>query len=205
MQTAPIPKADAKPLTIGVARTSLWGEAPADVRKAVETAASTLSSNGANVVDIEWPELFDQVFQAFQAHQTIHDYECCRANAWEMDVHGELISPLLMETLHAGLCVTREHYTAALATARSARTAFAGIQAGIDASLTPSATSATPQRFKARVHPFFNRFLTLMGVPCINLPGYLSSQDLPIGIQLVGRMGQDDTLLTHADMIWEPL
>lgn len=202
MHTKPVQPFKPKPLKIGIAKTQLWGEASDDVKEAVEAAAATWSSKGANIIEIDWPEVFNE---AFDAHKTIHDYECCRANAWEMDVYGELISPLLMETLQAGLLVTRDEYLAALVTAASARSAFAKIQAGVDVILTPSAPSAAPATLLSTGTSIFNRFLTLMGVPCINLPAYANSEDLPVGVQLVGRFGEDDALLALSQELWKSL
>jgi Asp-tRNA(Asn)/Glu-tRNA(Gln) amidotransferase A subunit family amidase len=43
----------------------------------------------------------------------------------------------------------------------------------------------------------FNRLWTLMGTPCINVPG-LSEGGLPLGIQIVGRFGRDRAALEAA-------
>ncbi|MEP4434394.1 MAG: amidase [Hyphomicrobiales bacterium] len=202
MQTAPIKPIVPRPLTIGVAKTALWHDATDDIKDAMETAAEALSKEGASLVHIEWPELFDQ---AFDAHQTIHDYECCRANAWEMDTYPGLISPMLMETLQAGLRVTRADYVSANSIAASARDAFAQIQETVDVILTPPAPSAAPATLQSTGTSIFNRFLTLMGVPCMNLPAYVNSEGLPIGIQLVGRKGEDDAFLALAHKVWRQL
>lgn len=202
MQTAPIKPITPTPLTVGVAKTALWGNASDDIREAVEMAAQTLSAGGATVIDVEWPELFNE---AFDAHQTIHDYECCRANAWEMDTCPELISPMLMETLQAGLRVTRADYVSAQSIAASARDAFAQVQETVDVILTPAAPSAAPATLESTGTSIFNRFLTLMGVPCMNLPAYVNSENLPVGVQLVGRRGEDDAFLATAQKVWDQL
>jgi Asp-tRNA(Asn)/Glu-tRNA(Gln) amidotransferase A subunit family amidase len=45
--------------------------------------------------------------------------------------------------------------------------------------------------------PAFNRLWTLMGAPCINVPG-LGEGGLPLGVQLVGRFGRDKVALEAA-------
>jgi Asp-tRNA(Asn)/Glu-tRNA(Gln) amidotransferase A subunit family amidase len=43
----------------------------------------------------------------------------------------------------------------------------------------------------------FNRLWTLMGAPCVNVPGLFDS-GLPLGIQIVGRFGRDRSALEAA-------
>jgi Asp-tRNA(Asn)/Glu-tRNA(Gln) amidotransferase A subunit family amidase len=43
----------------------------------------------------------------------------------------------------------------------------------------------------------FNRLWTLMGTPCVNVPG-LSEGELPLGVQIVGRFGRDRAALEAA-------
>jgi Asp-tRNA(Asn)/Glu-tRNA(Gln) amidotransferase A subunit family amidase len=43
----------------------------------------------------------------------------------------------------------------------------------------------------------FNRLWTLMGGPCVNVPG-LSDGTLPLGVQIVGRFGRDRAALEAA-------
>ena len=43
----------------------------------------------------------------------------------------------------------------------------------------------------------FNRLWTLMGAPCINVPGF-HDNGLPLGIQIVGRFGRDHAALEAA-------
>ena len=66
-----------------------------------------------------------------------------------------------------------------------------------DVILTPSAPGAAPRGLGATGDPMFNRLWTLMGAPCINLPGFYEN-DLPLGVQIVGRFGRDRPALEAA-------
>jgi Asp-tRNA(Asn)/Glu-tRNA(Gln) amidotransferase A subunit family amidase len=46
--------------------------------------------------------------------------------------------------------------------------------------------------------PLFNRTWTLLGTPCVHLPGFAGPAGLPVGVQLVGRAGDDATTLAAA-------
>jgi len=60
--------------------------------------------------------------------------------------------------------------------------------------LTPSAPGAAPDP-SSTGKAIFNRLWTLMGTPCVNVPGLFDASGLPLGVQVVGRFGRDrDTL-----------
>jgi len=44
----------------------------------------------------------------------------------------------------------------------------------------------------------FNRLWTLLGPPCVNVPGLVDSNGLPLGVQIVGRFARDRTALEAA-------
>ncbi|MFP6704638.1 MAG: amidase, partial [Alphaproteobacteria bacterium] len=63
--------------------------------------------------------------------------------------------------------------------------------------LCPSATGQAPKRGNGTGDPVFNRMWTLLGNPCVNLPGHRGATDLPVGVQAVGAMARDEVLLSH--------
>ena len=63
--------------------------------------------------------------------------------------------------------------------------------------MTCVAPGAAPQGFGFTGDPMFTRLWTLMGSPCVNVPG-LYENELPLGIQIVGRFGRDRPTLEAA-------
>ena len=63
--------------------------------------------------------------------------------------------------------------------------------------LVPSAPGAPPQGLGSTGDAAFNRLWTLMGTPCVNIPG-LDDGNLPLGVQIVGRFGGDREALEAA-------
>jgi Asp-tRNA(Asn)/Glu-tRNA(Gln) amidotransferase A subunit family amidase len=47
----------------------------------------------------------------------------------------------------------------------------------------------------------FNRLWTLIGSPCVNVPGMTDTASLPLGIQVVGRFGRDRGTLAAARFV----
>ena len=179
---------------IALTRTHLWQEASAAMQKAVEAAGSIAAAAGAKVTALTLPPILED---AYEAQYTIQDYENVRALAFEYDRHRDRIDPLLREHLTAALAITADQYDAARRTASRGRQALADAMADFDVILTPSAPGAAPAGLGATGNPMFNRLWTLMGAPCVNVPG-LSDNDLPLGIQIVGRFGRDRFTLEAA-------
>jgi Asp-tRNA(Asn)/Glu-tRNA(Gln) amidotransferase A subunit family amidase len=179
---------------IGLVRTHLWPKASTAMQKAVETAAKIAATAGATVTEVTLPAIFEQ---ALAAQYIIQDYENFRALAFEYDRHHDQIDKLLRDHLDRAAAISADEYDAARRTASRGRQALADAMADNDVFLTPSAPSAAPHGLGATGDPMFNRLWTLMGTPCVNVAG-LSENELPLGIQIVGRFGRDRATLEAA-------
>jgi Asp-tRNA(Asn)/Glu-tRNA(Gln) amidotransferase A subunit family amidase len=179
---------------IALTRTHLWQEASAAMQKAAEGAGNIAAAAGAKVTALTLPPILED---AYEAQYTIQDYENVRALAFEYDRHRDRIDPMLREHLTAALAITADQYDAARRTASRGRQALADAMADFDVILTPSAPGAAPAGLGATGNPMFNRLWTLMGAPCVNVPGMRESE-LPLGVQIVGRFGRDRLTLEAA-------
>jgi Asp-tRNA(Asn)/Glu-tRNA(Gln) amidotransferase A subunit family amidase len=179
---------------IALARTHLWPQASPAMQKAVETAARIAQAAGAKVTEVTLPPLLEQ---AYAAQHTIQDYETFRALAFEYERHREQIAKMLREHLDAAAAISADEYDAARRIASRARQLLADTMSDYDAILTPSAPGAAPHGLGATGNAMFNRLWTLMGPPCVNVPG-LSENGLPLGVQIVGRFGRDRAALEAA-------
>jgi Asp-tRNA(Asn)/Glu-tRNA(Gln) amidotransferase A subunit family amidase len=179
---------------IGLARTHLWPQAGAAMQKAVETAARIAEAAGAKVAELTLPPILEQ---AYAAQFTVQDYENFRALAFEYDRHREQIDARLRGQLDRAAAITAERYDTERRTASRARQVLADAMSDYDVILTPSASGAAPHGLASTGDPMFNRLWTLMGAPCVNVPG-LSENELPLGLQIVGRFGRDRGTLEAA-------
>ena len=179
---------------IALARTHLWHEASPAMQQAVETAARAAEAEGATVSDLTFPPILEQ---AYAAQFVIQDYETVRSLAFEFDRHRDMIDSRLREALESGSEISADDYDAARRAASRGRQVLADAMANYDVILTPSAPGAAPEGFATTGNPMFNRLWTLMGAPCVNVPG-MSENHLPLGIQIVGRFGRDRAVLEAA-------
>jgi Asp-tRNA(Asn)/Glu-tRNA(Gln) amidotransferase A subunit family amidase len=180
---------------IALVRTHLWPEATHDMQHAVEQAARAAAAAGARVAELDLPPIFEA---CVRAHGTIQDYEAYRALASEFDRHRDQFGPILREQLGNAAAITPDAYDEARRTTRRARQKFADLMTDIDVILTPSAPDAAPHGLGATGKPTFNRLWTLLGAPCVNVPGLLDPRGLPLGIQIVGRFSRDKRALEAA-------
>jgi Asp-tRNA(Asn)/Glu-tRNA(Gln) amidotransferase A subunit family amidase len=179
---------------IALVRTHLWPQASSAMQKALETAARIAAAAGAKVSELTLPPLMED---AYAAQFTIQDYENIRALAFEYDRHRDLLDVRLREQLDAAVAISADDYDAARRTASRARQVLADAMADYDVILTPSAPGSAPEGFASTGNPMFSRLWTLMGAPCVNVPG-LRDNDLPLGVQIVGRFGRDRLALEAA-------
>ena len=66
---------------------------------------------------------------------------------------------------------------------------------GFNSFLTPSTLTPAPKGLKSTGSPQFNSPWSFCGFPAITIPSGLSSNLLPVGIQLIGRPYSDFNLL----------
>jgi len=180
---------------VGLCLTHEWEAATPATRDALEEAGRRLRAAGIAVREVDLPERWRGLFEA---QKTIMAYEGARAGAPEMLTVPDRLSAKLREILEAGAAVAPEDYDAAHALAQEARAGFGAVLDGVDVLLTPSAPGEAPQGLGATGDPVFNRVWTLLGAPCVSVPGLTGPSGLPVGVQVVGRPGDDRRTLAAA-------
>lgn len=189
-----VDKGEAAIPRISLVRTHLWPEASDEMKAAVENAAKIASLAGARIDEIVLPPALED---AFRAHGIIQDYEAYRAFAFEYDRHRDRLGSVLRAMLDEAASITADQYDEARRVAKRARQALADIMAATDVLLTPAAPGAAPDP-STTGSPVFNRLWTLMGNPCVSVPGLRDRSGLPLGMQIVGRFGRDRAALEAA-------
>jgi Asp-tRNA(Asn)/Glu-tRNA(Gln) amidotransferase A subunit family amidase len=175
---------------LALLRTHIWAEASGAMQRAVEEAARCAEAAGARVTDLVLPPILED---AWRAHVVVQQYEAYRALAFEYDRHRDTIGPIIRDLLEKSAAVTHDEYDAARRVTKRARQALADLmaEAQSDAIVTPSAPGAAPAGLGSTGQAIFNRLWTLMGPPCVNVPGMADESGLPLGVQIVGRFGRD--------------
>jgi Asp-tRNA(Asn)/Glu-tRNA(Gln) amidotransferase A subunit family amidase len=186
------------PPTVALVRTHRWDEAGAPMQDALEHAARAAEQAGSRVKELELPPILEA---AERAHRIIQDYEAFRALAFEYERHRDRLGPVLRAQLDAAAAIDADAYDDARRTTRRARQAFADHLADGEVILTPSAPGAAPRGLGSTGEATFNRLWTLLGVPCVNVPGLSDPAGLPLGVQILARFGRDRFALAAASFL----
>ncbi len=184
------------PPRLGLCRTPQWPHATPATQQALETAAQHLAAAGAEVRDLELPAAFTNLVAAQETIQVFEGMRCC---AHELTRHRDQLSPKLIETLAPGVSLPYAAYADAMALAETCRRRLETVFTDHDVLLVPSAPGEAPVGLEATGDPIFNRMWTLLHVPALNLPGFITAPGgLPVGVQVIGPIGTDDRLLSIA-------
>lgn len=182
----------ARPPRFGLCRTPQWDAASEDTDTALAEAAQRIASAGGQFEERPLPDEFSDLLSA---QKTIMAYEAARSLAFEHDVHAHQLSSMLKKLLVEGMNIPARAYDDARRLAARCRTWLADVFADIDVLLAPSAPGVAPERATGTGDPIFNRIWTLLGTPCVNVPGLHGRDGLPVGVQVIGPRHQDQRTL----------
>lgn len=189
-------------LRLAACRTHEWSLIAPDGALAWDQAHQRLSDIGLSPHPFELPEA---LVGLFEAQKTVMAYEAARTLASELAQHGAQLSQPLVQLLRTGLTLSDENYHRAQALARQGRDWIGAHMAEWDALIVPAAPGEAPAGLAATGDPAFSRVWTLLGLPCINVPGLRGPNGLPIGLQLVGHAGRERALLEAAQEVGRAL
>lgn len=187
---------------IGLCRTPQWAQATDATHTALEAASRTLAAAGATVREVTLPPAFEELVTAQETIQIFEGARCC---AYELTQHRAQLSRKLLELLAPAEGITYTAYAEALAVADRCRQQLEAVFATHDVLLVPSAPGEAPEGLEATGSPIFNRMWTLLHTPAVTLPGHTGPQGLPVGVQVIGALGQDDRLLAITAWMQERL
>jgi Asp-tRNA(Asn)/Glu-tRNA(Gln) amidotransferase A subunit family amidase len=187
---------------IGVVAQDFAGDPEPDSAAALETAARLAERAGAKVRRLPLPAIFGA---AWNAHPNIQDYEGRHSLAWEYARHRNALPPLLGRLLDNAQAIDPATYDEARRVAHRARGALDEVFAEVDVLLTFSAPGAAPETLASTGSARFNRLWTLMGNPCVTVPGLTGGSGLPVGVQVIAPFGRDGDALLAARFIEKAL
>lgn len=185
-------------LRIGVVTQDFAGDPESDGEAALDHAIRAAERAGATVRRVPLPGI---LAKAWDIHPPLQDFEARQALAWEYAAHRDALPPLLGGLLDDAQGIEAATYDDARRTANQARAALREVFAAVDVLLTYSAPGAAPATLDATGSARFNRLWTLMGVPCVNVPGFVNGSGLPVGVQVIAPFGRDRLALAAAQFL----
>ncbi|MFC2967657.1 amidase [Acidimangrovimonas pyrenivorans] len=138
---------------------------------------------------------------AVEVRTRINAAEMAKYYAGYNDRHRDLLSEEMTAFLDSGNAVRALDYLADLDWRGRLNAQLDDIFDRCDAVLTPATTGPAPEGFATTGNAVYNGIWTLCGTPAITLPLTRASNGLPLGLQLVGRRGEDARLMRVAAWI----
>jgi Asp-tRNA(Asn)/Glu-tRNA(Gln) amidotransferase A subunit family amidase len=189
---------DAKPARaprIGICRSPSWPAAAPETQALLERAATALARAGAAVSARELPDSYAALTEA---HPIVMNAESARSLGWELAHHRDRLSESLRERMEFGLRQTEAALDGAYAVFARCQAGFPAAMDGLDVLVTPAAPGEAPEGLGWTGDPAFNFIWTSLHVPCVTVPAGTGPNGLPLGIQIVGRRGEDRAVLAWA-------
>lgn len=178
--------------TLAIVRGPTFAEASADTVGLFDEIETTLGER-ADPVDL--PPVFDNALPAQRRVMTVGFARHLRAYR---ERGGDAVSAVMREAMDEGAATSAVDFLAATDWQAVLRAGLDEIFKRYDAILTPSAPGEAPEGLGATGRPVFNALWTFVGAPCITLPVGRGANGLPLGVQLVGRPGEDARLFRTA-------
>jgi aspartyl-tRNA(Asn)/glutamyl-tRNA(Gln) amidotransferase subunit A len=218
-----------KSMRVGIPKEYRVPGMPAEIEALWQKGADWLKAAGAELVDISLP-ITKYALPAYyivapaEASSNLARYDGVR---YGLRLPGDDITEMYEQTRAAGFgkevrrrimigtyVLSAGYYDAYYLRAQKVRTLIKSdfetcFAAGVEAILTPTTPSsafAIGERGRADpiemyLNDVFTVTVNMAGLPAISVPGGLDSQDLPLGLQLIGRPFAEDTLFALGAII----
>ena len=188
-----------KKLKIAFVKSPHWNKTDTSTQENLIKLTNNMQKNNINIIDLDIDHI---ITKSDQLHLDISGYEFKRSISYERFNHfNDLSDQLRNGRLSDGYKVTNELYKIALNELKILRHNIDLIFNDIDLIITPSAPGEALEGLEYTGSPIFNTTWSISGNPCVTLPLFKGKLNLPIGCQLITKVGDDNNLLNYAKSI----
>ena len=180
------------PPMLTFAKTSVWDQADKETQDAFVELKELL---GGVCDDLDLPEPFEH---AVEQHGKIMNADLAKNLAAYYEHGKDRLSEVLREKIEEGQKTLAVDYNRAVDGREFLNDGLAGVFDRYDAIITPAAVGEAPAGLDSTGSPIFNSLWTYCGTPAVTLPLLEGPNGLPVGVQLIGRRGDDARLLRTA-------
>lgn len=190
------------PPRLAFVKTPVWDQAEKETKEAFAELVAFLGDRVAEV------PLYSHFDHAVELHKTILETDLAVSFALEYEKGKRKLSARLRKMIESGQRTLAADYVRAVARIPLLNQTIGEIYDRFDAILTPATTGEAPLGLESTGSPVFCTTWTLIGAPAISLPLLQGANGMPLGVQLVGRKGDDARLLRTArwlsDLVLQP-
>jgi Asp-tRNA(Asn)/Glu-tRNA(Gln) amidotransferase A subunit family amidase len=174
-------------------KTPSWGVAEPATHAAFAELVDALGADAA--AEVELPSTAQHIVEM---HQVIMDVDMARNLNREYEKAGDKLSGKLRDLIERGRKHLAVDYRRSVDLIESINESIDDVFNEYDAILTPAAPGEAPLGLNSTGNPVFCTLWTYLGMPAVTLPLLTGPAGLPMGVQLVGRRGNDARLLRTA-------
>jgi Asp-tRNA(Asn)/Glu-tRNA(Gln) amidotransferase A subunit family amidase len=178
-------------------RTPVWNKAEEETKSEFAKLNGIL---GNVVTEVDIDNTFEQ---AVDFQRIIMEVDIARNFTKDLQRGGDKLSKSLRDVIERGATHPAETYQLALDRRPEYLRAIDRILDQYDAIITPSVPGEAPIAVESTGSPIFCTIWSYLGVPAISLPLMQSSRGMPIGVQMIGKKGDDAGLLRNAKWMFE--
>jgi Asp-tRNA(Asn)/Glu-tRNA(Gln) amidotransferase A subunit family amidase len=180
------------PPTLAWVATPFWDRVTSDAQAAYGELVELLAGR---IADFELPA---SAGEAVGWHRTVMEADLAGSFEDEYERGRDQLSGSLREQIERGRRVSAVEHRRALSRVPVLLDALDTVFDHYDAILTPAALGTAPAGLSSTGDPLMCTLWTYLGLPALSLPLLHGANGLPIGVQLVGRRGDDARLLRTA-------
>ena len=155
-----------------------------------------LAAAGYRILSVPAMADFDDIVAR---HNRLVAAEAAQVHAVWFDAYPEAYHPKTAELIRRGQAVTSGEYEHASAGRAQLREELHELMTrhGIDLWIAPAAVGVAPRGLESTGDPVMALPWTHAGLPALSLPAGTDAAGWPLGLQVVGRFGEDERLLSH--------
>ncbi len=180
------------PPTLAWVATPFWDRVAPDAQAAFTELCEVLSGR---IAPFELPA---SAADAVGWHRTVMEADIAGSFELEYERGRDQLSASLRGQIERGRAVTAVAYRQALARIPVLLESMETLFDHFDAILTPATLGTAPAGLDDTGDPLMCTLWTFLGMPALSLPLLQGENGLPLGVQLVGRRGDDARLLRTA-------
>jgi Asp-tRNA(Asn)/Glu-tRNA(Gln) amidotransferase A subunit family amidase len=180
-------------------KTPAWTHVEQDAAKAFPELVAALGDKASEI------EIGESFAAAIDMHRTVMEVEMAHNLHRDYEQGAEQLSSRLRQLIERGRQARAVDYLTAVASRERLYAALDPIFDEYDAILTPAAPGEAPRGLESTGNPVFCTIWTYLGTPAVSLPLLEGQSGMPLGVQLVGRRGNDARLLRTAHWLVKTL
>ena len=176
-------------------KTDMWKNLDKETIKIFE---KFVKEQGSNVEIHDTPSYFKDIMKY---HKIIHETDMAYAFSDYYKNFKNKLGKELVKAIERGQNYKSRDYIEAVENRDYFYKIFSEVFNDYHAILTPAASGEAPKGLKSTGSPEFSTIWTFLGMPSISLPLLSGSNNLPLGVQLVGEKFDDARLMRTANWI----